>query len=121
MTLGISVMIRKPEKQKPGVLSFTDPLHYRIWLCVVLAYLGVSFVLYAVNSFSPRNLHGINCESEKEESPNEESNDFNLANSLWFSLSAFMQQGCTLSPRFVLYTTFNVRLEAYRIFSFSGL
>jgi len=28
MNLGISIMIKKPEKQKPGVFSFMDPLHY---------------------------------------------------------------------------------------------
>ena len=30
MNLGISIMIKKPEKQKPGVFSFMDPLHYYI-------------------------------------------------------------------------------------------
>ena len=162
MTLGISVMIRKPEKQKPGVLSFTDPLHYLIWLCVVLAYIGVSLVLFVVNSFDPYSLHTedrarqqkqkleasgkpnkkdknkselnklmvkmgktasfpnkSNTQRRKsrdfsttsilrysrllqgaEEEENESGgNGFTLLNSLWFSLSAFMQQGCTLSPR----------------------
>ena len=168
MTLGISVMIRKPEKQKPGVLSFTDPLHYLIWLCVVLAYVGVSLVLFVVNSFDPYSLHaedrarqqkeserrgvgrskselnklmlklgrrpsfsnknntqrrksrdfcnpnhhlqysrllhhmrmgGVAEEEEEEEDGANEGNGFTLLNSLWFSLSAFMQQGCTLSPR----------------------
>jgi len=28
MQLGISIMIKKPEKQKPGVFSFMDHLHY---------------------------------------------------------------------------------------------
>ncbi|ESO10868.1 hypothetical protein HELRODRAFT_72038 [Helobdella robusta] len=94
MMLGISVMIRKPDKQKPGVLSFTDPLDYKIWLCVVLAYSGVSFVLFVVNSFKPYNDDAANDDDD-------DSNHFNLLNSLWFSLSAFMQQGCTLSPRSV--------------------
>ena len=32
MQLGISIMIKKPEKQKPGVFSFMDPLDRYIWL-----------------------------------------------------------------------------------------
>jgi len=34
MNLGISIMIKKPEKQKPGVFSFMDPLQYIILLCL---------------------------------------------------------------------------------------
>jgi len=30
MQLGISIMIKKPEKQKPGVFSFMDTAHYDI-------------------------------------------------------------------------------------------
>jgi len=49
MDLGISIMIKKPEKQKPGVFSFMDPLDLFIWLCIVLSYLGVSLVLFLVS------------------------------------------------------------------------
>lgn len=35
MNLGISIMIKKPEKQKPGVFSFMDPLAFDIWMCIV--------------------------------------------------------------------------------------
>ncbi|KAG9328901.1 hypothetical protein JZ751_009441, partial [Albula glossodonta] len=36
MSLGISIMIKKPQKSKPGVFSFLDPLAYEIWMCIVL-------------------------------------------------------------------------------------
>uniref|UniRef100_A0A3Q1CMP9 Glutamate receptor n=1 Tax=Amphiprion ocellaris TaxID=80972 RepID=A0A3Q1CMP9_AMPOC len=87
MSLGISIMIKKPTKSKPGVFSFLDPLAYEIWMCIVFAYIGVSVVLFLVRFFS----------SEKE-AP-EHTNDFGIFNSLWFSLGAFMQQGCDISPR----------------------
>src|SRR4029434_674336 len=45
MSLGISIMIKKPQKSKPGVFSFLDPLAYEIWMCIVFAYIGVSVVL----------------------------------------------------------------------------
>lgn len=32
MSLGISIMIKKPVKQKPGVFSFLNPLSKEIWV-----------------------------------------------------------------------------------------
>uniref|UniRef100_A0A3Q3K7W3 Glutamate receptor n=1 Tax=Monopterus albus TaxID=43700 RepID=A0A3Q3K7W3_MONAL len=93
MSLGISIMIKKPTKSKPGVFSFLDPLAYEIWMCIVFAYIGVSVVLFLVSRFSPYEWQG-----EEKETP-EYTNDFGIFNSLWFSLGAFMQQGCDISPR----------------------
>ncbi|XP_055004751.1 glutamate receptor 1-like [Boleophthalmus pectinirostris] len=106
MSLGISIMIKKPTKSKPGVFSFLDPLAYEIWMCIVFAYIGVSVVLFLVSRFSPYEWKGEESEDE-EEGPDSESqkeepeytNDFGIFNSLWFSLGAFMQQGCDISPR----------------------
>lgn len=36
---------------------------------------------------------------QKEKETPEHTNDFGIFNSLWFSLGAFMQQGCDISPR----------------------
>ncbi|XP_051533007.1 glutamate receptor 1-like isoform X1 [Myxocyprinus asiaticus] len=130
MSLGISIMIKKPTKSKPGVFSFLDPLAYEIWMCIVFAYIGVSVVLFLVSRFSPYewhtddeeegeqqsqnqnqspspepnqspNQHGQNQNQreEKQEKQPEHSNEFGIFNSLWFSLGAFMQQGCDISPR----------------------
>ncbi|KAL5011711.1 hypothetical protein ScPMuIL_010262 [Solemya velum] len=35
----ISIMIKKPEKQKPGVFSFKEPLSDYVWLCVIIGFL----------------------------------------------------------------------------------
>jgi ABC-type amino acid transport substrate-binding protein len=94
MQLGISIMIKKPEKQKPGVFSFMDPLSYEIWMCIVFSYLAVSTVLFLVSRFSPKewqiedSVHGPTF-----------TNDFTILNSLWFSLGAFMRRGCDVCPR----------------------
>ncbi|XP_065563334.1 glutamate receptor 4-like isoform X3 [Artemia franciscana] len=96
MTLGISIMIKKPVKKSPGALSFMNPLSTEVWMCMVFAYIGVSIVLFLVSRFSPsewqtsETLHGTRL-----------TNDFNVINSLWFTLGAFMQQGCDISPRSV--------------------
>ncbi|KAJ8338426.1 hypothetical protein SKAU_G00373920 [Synaphobranchus kaupii] len=121
MSLGISIMIKKPMKSKPGVFSFLDPLAYEIWMCIVFAYIGVSVVLFLVSRFSPYEWHADDMEDDldpqqgqpstssqpgqAQTQPNqpqqssEQTNEFGIFNSLWFSLGAFMQQGCDISPR----------------------
>ncbi|XP_035682029.1 glutamate receptor 2-like isoform X1 [Branchiostoma floridae] len=100
MSVGISIMIKKPQKSKPGVFSFLDPLAYEIWMCILFAYIGVSVVLFLVSRFSPYEWHTVDSAGggSIEE---EQTNDFGIWNSLWFSLGAFMQQGCDISPRSV--------------------
>ncbi|UYV84177.1 GRIA2 [Cordylochernes scorpioides] len=96
MSLGISIMIKKPIKKKPGVFSFMNPLSKEIWLCIIFAYAGVSVVLFLVSRFSP---HEWRFE-DTIVGPTV-ANDFSLHNSMWFSLGAFMQQGCDICPRSV--------------------
>ncbi|XP_032811033.1 glutamate receptor 2-like isoform X1 [Petromyzon marinus] len=122
MSLGISIMIKKPQKSKPGVFSFLDPLAYEIWMCIIFAYIGVSVVLFLVSRFSP---YEWQRDDDTDVEPNgnggaggggggggsgggagggsggggEPPNEFGIFNSLWFSLGAFMQQGCEISPR----------------------
>uniref|UniRef100_A0A8C4N456 Glutamate receptor n=1 Tax=Eptatretus burgeri TaxID=7764 RepID=A0A8C4N456_EPTBU len=112
MTLGISIMIKKPQKSKPGVFSFLDPLAYEIWMCIVFAYIGVSVVLFLVSRFSPYEWRGdptlLLTPPEMSGGPGtgtllppppSTANEFGIFNSLWFSLGAFMRQGCDISPR----------------------
>ncbi|OCT65783.1 hypothetical protein XELAEV_18042030mg [Xenopus laevis] len=104
MSLGISIMIKKPQKSKPGVFSFLDPLAYEIWMCIVFAYIGVSVVLFLVSRFSPYEWHLEDTDEARDpQNPPDPPNEFGIFNSLWFSLGAFMQQGCDISPRFVTY------------------
>ncbi|XP_053207779.1 glutamate receptor 1-like [Panonychus citri] len=94
MSLGISIMIKKPAKKNPGIFSFMNPLSQEIWMCIILSYIGVSVVLFLVSRFSPH-------EWRYEETLTGPSvtNDFSLYNSLWFSLGAIMQQSCDVCPR----------------------
>uniref|UniRef100_A0A8D3CS65 Glutamate receptor n=1 Tax=Scophthalmus maximus TaxID=52904 RepID=A0A8D3CS65_SCOMX len=99
MSLGISIMIKKPQKSKPGVFSFLDPLAYEIWMCIVFAYIGVSVVLFLVSRFSPYEWTLEEPEDGALPLTTESNNEFGIFNSLWFSLGAFMRQGCDISPR----------------------
>lgn len=104
MSLGISIMIKKPVKQKPGVFSFLNPLSKEIWVCVIFSYIGVSVVLFLVSRFSP-----YEWRVEETLAGTAVANDFSLLNSLWFSLGAFMQQGCDISPRYTSLVLFPAR------------
>jgi len=94
MSLGISIMIKEPIKQRPGVFTFMNPLSMEIWMCVVFAYIGVSIVLFLVSRFSP-----YEWQIEESISGTTVSNHFSVINSLWFALGAFMQQGIDITPR----------------------
>lgn len=123
MSLGISIMIKKPQKSKPGVFSFLDPLAYEIWMCIVFAYIGVSVVLFLVSRFSPYEWHTEEFEDGRETQSSESTNEFGIFNSLWFSLGAFMQQGCDISPRLVTHLlqlcAFYVPVDVHGVYKFT--
>ncbi|NXN09389.1 GRIK3 protein, partial [Indicator maculatus] len=48
MTLGVSILYRKPNGTTPSVFSFLNPLSPDIWMYILLAYLGVSCVLFVI-------------------------------------------------------------------------
>jgi len=96
-------------------------------MSVILSYVGVSLVLYFVTRFPPHEWRIVRrstndgtttqqppgiiggTEPQQEQHPHSHSpqqqqhstvpvNDFSLLNSFWYSLAAFMQQGCDLTP-----------------------
>lgn len=90
-------MIKKPDRQKPGVFSFMEPLDSLVWLCIAVGFLAVSFVLFFVGRFSPYEWK-VSQTGDKDPTA---TNAFTISNTLWFSLGALMQQGSDISPRFV--------------------
>ncbi|VDM97753.1 unnamed protein product, partial [Thelazia callipaeda] len=95
MTTGISIMIKKPDKQEFSVFSFMQPLSTEIWMYIIFAYVGVSVVIFFVSRFSPYEwrIEEVSAGSYTV------SNDFSVYNCLWFTLAAFMQQGTDIVPR----------------------
>ncbi|TRY83146.1 hypothetical protein DNTS_020658 [Danionella cerebrum] len=96
MTLGISILYRKPNGTNPGVFSFLNPLTPDIWMYVLLACLGVSCVLFVIARFTPYewyNPHPCNPSSDVIQ------NNFTLLNSIWFGVAALMRQGSELMPK----------------------
>ncbi|KOB70403.1 Ionotropic glutamate receptor subunit ia [Operophtera brumata] len=95
MNLGISILFRKPEPPEPQLFAFLLPFSNGVWLCLGLAYLGSSLLLYVV---------GRLCHEEWQnpypciEEPPALENQFTLGNALWFNLGAVLLQGSEIAP-----------------------
>uniref|UniRef100_A0A0P6DQ48 Glutamate receptor ionotropic, kainate n=1 Tax=Daphnia magna TaxID=35525 RepID=A0A0P6DQ48_9CRUS len=95
MELGISIMIKKPMKQKPGFLSFMSPLATEVWAAVGAIFLAVSLVLFSVHRWSKSGWRTI----RRSTSVKQYVNDFTLGNSLWFTLGSLLRAGNVTVPR----------------------
>ena len=97
MTLGISILYRKPKKQEPALFAFMSPLDFEVWIYMVFAYFIVSILLFILARFSPYEWDNPHPCNEQEVLVNE----FSLCNSLWFTVGSLMQQGSDLTPKSV--------------------
>jgi len=94
LCINVVIIQQKPTKDEPSVFSFMKPLSSEIWMCIIFSYLGVSVVLFLVSRFSP-----FEWQIEDHSDGPSIANNFNIFNSLWFAMGAFMQQGCDIEPR----------------------
>ncbi|KAL5011717.1 hypothetical protein ScPMuIL_010268 [Solemya velum] len=95
MNLGTSIMIKKPEKQKPGVFSFLQPFSFSVWMCFLSGYFLVSLGVFFVSRCSPT--EWINVENER--ALDIFYNNFTFGRSLWFAMGSLMLQGSDRCPR----------------------
>uniref|UniRef100_A0A4W4HI45 Glutamate receptor n=1 Tax=Electrophorus electricus TaxID=8005 RepID=A0A4W4HI45_ELEEL len=96
MNTGISILYHRPNNTNNGFFSFLKPMTPDIWVYILLAYLGVSCVLFVIARFSPYewyDAHPCNPSSDVVE------NNFTLLNSFWFGVGSLMQQGSELMPK----------------------
>ncbi|XP_012734227.2 glutamate receptor ionotropic, kainate 3 [Fundulus heteroclitus] len=96
LNTGISILYRRPNATNNGFFSFLNPMTPDIWVYILLAYLGVSCVLFVIARFSPYewyDAHPCNPGSDVVE------NNFTLLNSFWFGVGSLMQQGSELMPK----------------------
>ncbi|XP_071115475.1 glutamate receptor ionotropic, kainate 2-like isoform X1 [Haliotis cracherodii] len=96
ITLGITILYKKPTPKAPQLFSFLSPLSVEVWVYMIAAYLCVSFMLFVIARFSPYewcNPHPCNPDADVVE------NQFTILNSLWFTIGSLMQQGCEIAPR----------------------
>ena len=97
MELGISIMIKKPMKQKPGFLSFMSPLATEVWAAVGAIFIAVSLVLFSVHRWTKSGWRPVR---QYPPAGKQYVNDFTLANSLWFTLGSLLRAGNVTVPRY---------------------
>ncbi|XP_035214142.1 glutamate receptor ionotropic, kainate 2-like isoform X2 [Stegodyphus dumicola] len=96
MNTGISILFKKPTEKVKSLFSFLSPFSSEVWIYVVAAFLGVSFVLFLVGRLSPYEWENVNpCRQDERI----QENSFNILNSMWFTIASVMQQGCEVTPR----------------------
>uniref|UniRef100_A0AAN0LHA1 Glutamate receptor 1 n=1 Tax=Polyphagotarsonemus latus TaxID=1204166 RepID=A0AAN0LHA1_9ACAR len=59
LSLGISIMIKKPERKSEGSFSFMNPLSEDIWIFILLSYGLVSIVIFLVSKYSPSEIRKV--------------------------------------------------------------
>ncbi|KAF2904860.1 hypothetical protein ILUMI_01331 [Ignelater luminosus] len=96
MTLGISILYKKPTAGEPNMFAFMGPLAEDVWLYTATAYLGVSVLLYLISRMAPGDWENPHpCD----ENPEELENIWDLGNSLWLTMGSIMTQGCDILPK----------------------
>lgn len=97
MNTGISILYKKPTEKVKSLFSFLSPFSNEVWVFVMAAFLGVSFVLFLVGRLSPYEWENVNpCRQDEKM----EENCFTLLNSMWFTIASVMQQGCEVAPKY---------------------
>lgn len=89
LTFGLSLIIKKPGKQKPGSLSFLRPLSNAVWFTIFGAWITVSLGLYVIARISPTEWQVKTDPVTKKKYFDRR---FTLGNSVWISFAAFVQQ-----------------------------
>nr|XP_023024797.1 glutamate receptor ionotropic, kainate 2-like [Leptinotarsa decemlineata]XP_023024798.1 glutamate receptor ionotropic, kainate 2-like [Leptinotarsa decemlineata] len=90
MMLGISILYQKPKKAPPSFFSFADPFAFEVWELLMVAWIGVSLILFVVGRISPGEWENpYPCIEEPEFLVNQ----LDFRNCLWFVTGSIMQQG----------------------------
>ncbi|KAJ4452356.1 hypothetical protein ANN_03889, partial [Periplaneta americana] len=95
MSLGISILYKRPTKEAPKLFSFMSPFSLDVWVCMFSVYVGVSILLWIMGRLCP---YEWNNPYPCIEEPDELENQFTLRNSMWFTIGSLMQQGSEIAP-----------------------
>ncbi|KAL4716092.1 hypothetical protein ACJJTC_013869 [Scirpophaga incertulas] len=95
MTLGIAILYKEPSKQPPEMFSFMAVFSKEVWYYMVLIQLGLGMIMIFVGRISHKEWQNIVPCIEQ---PEELSNQFSFANSVWLIIGSVMQQGSEIAP-----------------------
>ncbi|KAJ8921823.1 hypothetical protein NQ315_008455 [Exocentrus adspersus] len=98
MMLGIGILYTKPTKAPPSFFSFADPFAFEVWRLLMVACVGVPFVLFILGRISPTEWENpYPCIEEPEYLVNQ----LDLRNCAWFVTGSIMQQGSEIELKSV--------------------
>ncbi|KAK0424092.1 hypothetical protein QR680_008499 [Steinernema hermaphroditum] len=112
LSLGISILFKIPPDNQPDLFSFLNPLSLEIWICIVIAIVGLTLGMFLVARVTPYewNLNFSCCTAHQphpaaqfspQDSPVELSNNYSFWNTLWYVTSTMLKGGCDFGPRAV--------------------
>lgn len=73
-----------------NIMSFFDPFSLQVWLSILVAYVLVSLLMFIIARVTPYERHAPRPDP---------AHNFTLANSFWYTLSAFFLRSTPISPR----------------------
>ncbi|KAG6450834.1 hypothetical protein O3G_MSEX006792 [Manduca sexta] len=95
MTLGIGILYKEPSKQPPEMFSFMAVFSKEVWYNMMLIQLGLGCIMIFIGRISQKEWQNpVPCI----EQPEELSNQFSFANSVWLIIGSVMQQGSEIAP-----------------------
>ncbi|XP_049872669.1 glutamate receptor ionotropic, kainate 3-like [Pectinophora gossypiella] len=95
MTLGIGILYKEPSKQPPEMFSFMAVFAKDVWYYMMFVQMGIAVIMIFVGRISYKEWQNpVPCV----ESPEELSNQFSFANSVWLIIGSVMQQGSEIAP-----------------------
>ena len=107
LDLGLSILMKIPEKTEKNIFGFVDPFSREVWICSFVTMVTVAMISLLLDKISPNGYYGSLVHSELEDGCDANETDdkldgliyLNLTNSLWFSIGALLQQGGDVLPR----------------------
>ncbi|XP_050679076.1 glutamate receptor ionotropic, kainate 2-like isoform X2 [Leptidea sinapis] len=95
MSLGVGILYKEPSKQPPEMFQFMAVFSDEVWYNMVLVQSALGVVMIFVGRISHKEWQNpVPCV----EQPEELSNQFSLANSVWLIIGSVMQQGSEIAP-----------------------
>ncbi|CAG4929969.1 unnamed protein product [Colias eurytheme] len=95
MSLGIGILYKEPSKQPPEMFSFMAVFSKEVWYYMVLVQSALGVIMIFVGRISHKEWQNpVPCI----ESPEELTNQFSFANSVWLIIGSVMQQGSEIAP-----------------------
>ena len=96
LTLGLTIMYKKPIVERPGLFSFMNPFDTSLWIWIFVGYFATSLAIFFFGRLTPYEWVSAHpCDDD----PDELENCFSMSNTIWMTIGCLMQQGSDITPR----------------------